>query len=70
MGASIIYECWRVLRHFCGLFKKCKFVSFNFSQNIAKVMLICMSKVGQNSTALKSIFHLDVTLELYKSFLE
>ena len=37
--------CWRVLRDFCGL--------CNFSQNIAKVMSIWMSKVGQNSTAFK-----------------
>ena len=46
-GCLYWYECWCLLRDFCGLSKKCG------SRNIPKVMPIWMSKVGQNLTAFK-----------------
>ena len=54
---SYWYECWCVLRDFYGLSKKC---FCNLFQNIAKVVSIWMSKVGQNSTTFR-VFYLDVT---------
>ena len=44
------YELWRILRDSCGLSEKCDFATF---LEIAKVMSIWMSKLGQNSTAFK-----------------